>query len=239
MILGGLATVLAAAWKFLGVGKPQTSEAALDSLYALGRRIRKNRPGIRAVRHRGGDRSHSGRATRQGGRRRGERAGRYDIERDRPSAGELDPRPPSDAGGAAGKYAGGLRLRVTSPRRGEVEAEAQRRLRVRGLSTQLGLTESPLTRRASDDVRRPLPYGRGEVKSQKKPACPGIKRDAYCEAFSMSRVEASHHRDHSCQTPAQAFVLRPINQGRSTKDGIQRGGHHDHQRQYRDTAAAF
>jgi TRAP-type uncharacterized transport system substrate-binding protein len=41
MILGGLATVLAAAWKFLGVGKPQTSEAALDSLYALGRRIRK------------------------------------------------------------------------------------------------------------------------------------------------------------------------------------------------------
>ena len=37
MILGGLATVLAAAWKFLGVGKPQTSEAALDSLYALGR----------------------------------------------------------------------------------------------------------------------------------------------------------------------------------------------------------
>jgi TRAP-type uncharacterized transport system substrate-binding protein len=41
MILGGLATVLAAAWKFLGVGKPQTSEAALDSLYALGRRIRR------------------------------------------------------------------------------------------------------------------------------------------------------------------------------------------------------
>ena len=41
MILGGLATVVAAAWKFLGVGMPQTSEAALDSLYALGRRIRK------------------------------------------------------------------------------------------------------------------------------------------------------------------------------------------------------
>src|ERR1700733_13090736 len=41
MILGGLATVLAAAWTFLGIGKPQTSEAALDSLYALGRRIRK------------------------------------------------------------------------------------------------------------------------------------------------------------------------------------------------------
>jgi TRAP-type uncharacterized transport system substrate-binding protein len=41
MVLGGLATVLAAAWKFLGAGKTQTSQAALDSLYALGRRIRK------------------------------------------------------------------------------------------------------------------------------------------------------------------------------------------------------
>src|ERR1700716_4123019 len=41
MVLGGLATMLAAAWKFLGVGKTQTGEAALDSLYALGRRIRR------------------------------------------------------------------------------------------------------------------------------------------------------------------------------------------------------
>jgi hypothetical protein len=41
MILGALATVAAAAWKFLGMGKPQTREAALDSLYALGRRIRR------------------------------------------------------------------------------------------------------------------------------------------------------------------------------------------------------
>jgi hypothetical protein len=41
MILGGLATVLAAAWKFLGMGKPQTREAALDSLYTLARRIRR------------------------------------------------------------------------------------------------------------------------------------------------------------------------------------------------------
>src|SRR6195952_3979570 len=47
--------------------------------------------------------------------------------------------------------------------------------------------------------------------------CPGIKRDADTDAFPASRVEASHHRDHCCQTPAQAFVLRPINQGRSTK----------------------
>jgi TRAP-type uncharacterized transport system substrate-binding protein len=40
MILGGAATVLAAAWKFLGLGS-QKSEGPLDSLYALGRRIRK------------------------------------------------------------------------------------------------------------------------------------------------------------------------------------------------------
>jgi hypothetical protein len=43
MVLGALATVLAAAWKFLKLGQPQTSEAALDSLYALGRRIRRAR----------------------------------------------------------------------------------------------------------------------------------------------------------------------------------------------------
>src|SRR5882724_9263841 len=41
MVLGGLVSVLAAAWKFLGLGKPQTGKAALDSLYALARRIRK------------------------------------------------------------------------------------------------------------------------------------------------------------------------------------------------------
>jgi TRAP-type uncharacterized transport system substrate-binding protein len=41
MILGGAATVLAAAWKFLGLGNPATREGPLDSLYALGRRIRK------------------------------------------------------------------------------------------------------------------------------------------------------------------------------------------------------
>jgi len=40
MVLGGAATLLAAAWKFLGLGS-QTSEGPLDSLYALGRRIRK------------------------------------------------------------------------------------------------------------------------------------------------------------------------------------------------------
>jgi hypothetical protein len=40
MVLGGTATLLAAAWKFLGLGSP-VSEGPLDSLYALGRRIRK------------------------------------------------------------------------------------------------------------------------------------------------------------------------------------------------------
>ena len=40
MILGGIATVLAGAWKFLGIGESE-SEAPLDTLYALARRIRK------------------------------------------------------------------------------------------------------------------------------------------------------------------------------------------------------
>jgi TRAP-type uncharacterized transport system substrate-binding protein len=40
MVLGGIATVLAAAWKFLGIGNRAASEGPLDSLYALGRRIR-------------------------------------------------------------------------------------------------------------------------------------------------------------------------------------------------------
>src|SRR5437870_3519418 len=39
MVLGGVATMLAAAWNFLGVGKPAT-QGPLDSLYALARRIR-------------------------------------------------------------------------------------------------------------------------------------------------------------------------------------------------------
>lgn len=40
MVLGGAATVLAAAWKFLGIGEPPTQQGPLDSLYALARRIR-------------------------------------------------------------------------------------------------------------------------------------------------------------------------------------------------------
>ncbi len=40
MILGGMATVLAAGWKFLGVGQSET-EGPLDTLYALARRIRR------------------------------------------------------------------------------------------------------------------------------------------------------------------------------------------------------
>jgi TRAP-type uncharacterized transport system substrate-binding protein len=41
MALGGAATMLAAAWKFLGLGEPAGKQGPLDSLYALGRRIRK------------------------------------------------------------------------------------------------------------------------------------------------------------------------------------------------------
>jgi TRAP-type uncharacterized transport system substrate-binding protein len=40
MIAGGLASVLAAAWKFLRAGTPLSHEQALDALYTLGRRIR-------------------------------------------------------------------------------------------------------------------------------------------------------------------------------------------------------
>ena len=40
MVLGGAVTMLAAAWKFLGIGS-RVTEGPLDSLYALARRIRK------------------------------------------------------------------------------------------------------------------------------------------------------------------------------------------------------
>src|SRR6202035_4657727 len=40
MVLGGAATMFAAAWKFLGLGQPATGQGPLDSLYALGRRMR-------------------------------------------------------------------------------------------------------------------------------------------------------------------------------------------------------
>jgi TRAP-type uncharacterized transport system substrate-binding protein len=40
MILGGLASVLAFAWKFIGIRNPLGEEAPLDALYALARRIR-------------------------------------------------------------------------------------------------------------------------------------------------------------------------------------------------------
>jgi hypothetical protein len=40
MVLGGIATALAAAWKFLGIGNSEIQQGPLDSLYALGRRIR-------------------------------------------------------------------------------------------------------------------------------------------------------------------------------------------------------
>jgi hypothetical protein len=40
MILGGIASVLATAWKFLGIGQPELREGPLDTLYNLARRIR-------------------------------------------------------------------------------------------------------------------------------------------------------------------------------------------------------
>jgi hypothetical protein len=40
MILGGIATIFAAVWKFLGIG-PSATDAPLDKLYAMARRIRK------------------------------------------------------------------------------------------------------------------------------------------------------------------------------------------------------
>jgi hypothetical protein len=40
MILGGIATVLAAAWQFLGIGQPELRQGTLDMLYGLARRIR-------------------------------------------------------------------------------------------------------------------------------------------------------------------------------------------------------
>lgn len=40
MMLGAIASVLAAGWKFLGVGQPEVKEGPLDTLYGLTRRIR-------------------------------------------------------------------------------------------------------------------------------------------------------------------------------------------------------
>jgi TRAP-type uncharacterized transport system substrate-binding protein len=40
MLLGAIASVLAAAWKFLGIGQPEVREGPLDTLYGLARRIR-------------------------------------------------------------------------------------------------------------------------------------------------------------------------------------------------------
>jgi TRAP transporter TAXI family solute receptor len=40
MLLGGIASVLAAAWKFLGIGQPEVRVGPLDTLYGLARRIR-------------------------------------------------------------------------------------------------------------------------------------------------------------------------------------------------------
>ena len=70
MLLGGAATVLAAAWKFLGLGTSVPAQGPLDSLYALGRRIRKAGSEAELVGYRGRDRRHPQGATRQIRRRR-------------------------------------------------------------------------------------------------------------------------------------------------------------------------
>ena len=49
MIFGGLVSVLAAAWKFLRAGEARDSEPALDSLYAIGSRIRMAAGRVRTV----------------------------------------------------------------------------------------------------------------------------------------------------------------------------------------------
>ena len=40
MVLAGIASVLAAAWKFLGIGQPEFRTGPLDTLYGLSRQIR-------------------------------------------------------------------------------------------------------------------------------------------------------------------------------------------------------
>jgi hypothetical protein len=40
MVLAGIASVLAAAWKFLGIGQPEFRAGPLDTLYGLARQIR-------------------------------------------------------------------------------------------------------------------------------------------------------------------------------------------------------
>jgi hypothetical protein len=40
MALGGLASIFAAAWRFLGIRRPPSTDNALSALYALPRRIR-------------------------------------------------------------------------------------------------------------------------------------------------------------------------------------------------------
>ena len=66
MILGGIATVLAAAWKFLGIGQPEFREGPLDTLYGLARRIPQRQFGERTFLHRGGNRQYPESRTPQG-----------------------------------------------------------------------------------------------------------------------------------------------------------------------------
>ena len=86
MILGGLATVLAAAWKFLGVGKAANQRSRAGFALRPGAQDPEGQAGIRAVGNRGRDRRNSRRAARQSDRRRRRSDGRHDVERRRPPA---------------------------------------------------------------------------------------------------------------------------------------------------------
>ncbi len=95
MILGGFATVLAAAWKFLGIA-PFATDGPLDTLYALVRRIRKSdtEAELGTIEDEI-DEDFRGPTCQGSGWRRG-CGGRYHLERRGTSTGELDSRSPAD-----------------------------------------------------------------------------------------------------------------------------------------------
>jgi len=95
MILGGIATVLAAAWKFLGIA-PFANDGPLDTLYALGRRIRKadTEAELGTTEDEIDEILKAQRAKAAAGDEGC--GGRYDLERRGASPGELDSRSPAD-----------------------------------------------------------------------------------------------------------------------------------------------
>ena len=90
MILGGVASVLAAAWKFLGIGNPMAPEGPLDSLYALTRRVRKAESEAELADIEDEIDNILKGTTRQGGERRRNRRGYHHLEHSSSSAGGFD-----------------------------------------------------------------------------------------------------------------------------------------------------